>query len=87
MMKFSMHKAIATSLFTSAFSASAGALIYLFRGDVPLIPALTVIIGSIIGARIGSLLSLKTKPAWLEAGLSMLVVILSLTVLFKALVV
>jgi hypothetical protein len=37
------------------------------------------------GARMGSLISLKTKKVWLEIGLSIFVVILALIVLFKSL--
>jgi len=84
-MRFDMHKAIATSLLASIFTATAGMIIYWYRGDIVLIPALAVIIGSIGGARIGSLLSLKTKPRWLEFGLSIFVIILALATVYKAL--
>jgi uncharacterized membrane protein YfcA len=84
-MRFDMRKAIATSLFATIFTATAGMIIYWHRGDIVLLPALAVIIGSISGARIGSLLSLKTKPVWLEFGLSIFVIILALAVVYKAL--
>ena len=84
-MRFDMHKAIATSLFTTIFTATAGMIIYWYRGDIVLLPALAVIIGSIIGARIGSLVSIKTKPIWLEFGLSILVIILAFAIVYKAL--
>ena len=79
-----MREAIATSLFATIFTAIAAVIIYWYRGDIVLLPALVVIIGSMAGARTGSLISLKTKPAWLEIGLSIFVVILALTVMFKA---
>ena len=85
MMKIDMHKAIATSLFATIFTAVAAAIIYWYRGDIILLPALVVIIGSMSGARIGSLVSLKTKPVWLEIGLSILVIILALVIVCKIL--
>lgn len=84
MMKLNMREAIATSLFATIYSAAAGVIIYWYRGNIILMPAMTVILGSMSGARIGSLISLKTKPIWLEIGLSILVVFLSLTTLYKA---
>ncbi len=79
-----IRKAIATSLFATIFTAIAGAVVFWSRGNVPLLPAAVVVIGSIIGARTGSLMSLKTKPLWLEIGLSLFVVILAIVVLVKA---
>ncbi len=79
-----IRKAIATSLFATIFTAIAGAIVFWSRGDVPLLPAVVVVIGSIAGARIGSLMSLKTKPFWLEIGLSLFVVALAVVVLIKA---
>ncbi len=38
-----------------------------------------------IGARIGSRMSLKTKPKWLEIGLAVLIVVLALLTVIKAL--
>lgn len=84
-MRLDMREAIATSLFATIFTATAAVIIYWYRGDIPWLPALAVIIGSIAGARIGSSASLRTKPTWLEIGLSILVVILALIVLFKTL--
>lgn len=84
MMTLDIHKAIATSLFATIFTAVAGMIVYWHRGDILLMPALVVIIGSMVGARIGSLISLRTKPVWLEIGLSILVMILSLITLCKA---
>jgi len=85
MMRLDVRKAIATSLFATIFTAIAGAIVFWFRGNIILLPALAVIIGSIIGARIGSLVSLKTKPMWLEIGLSIFVIVLALFVIYKAL--
>lgn len=83
MVGLNIRKAIATSLFATIFTATAGAIVFWSRGNVPFLPAVMVVAGSIIGARIGSLTSLKTKPMWLEIGLSLFIVILAIIVLVK----
>ncbi len=83
-MKLDIHKAIATSLFVTIFTALFAILIYWQRGDVAWLPAFFVLIGSVVGARMGSRISLKTKPKWLELGLSILVILLSLLTVYKA---
>lgn len=80
-----IHRAIATSLVVTIFTAVSGLIVYLSRGDVTVIPALTVAAGSIAGSRVGSRLSLKTKSAWLELSLSVIVILFSLLVVYKAL--
>ena len=84
MMKLNIRKAIATSLFATIFTAFAGAIVFYSRNNIVFLPALWVIVGSISGARIGSLMSLKTKSTWLEVGLSVFIVILAFVVLIKA---
>jgi len=84
LMRLNIHAAIATSLFVTIITASASIIIYWHRGDIILLPAIVVIISSIIGARIGSVISLKTKSEWLEIGLSIFVVLLALLVIYKA---
>lgn len=86
-MRLDMHRAIATSLFATIFTAIGAVIIYWYRGDIILLPAVVVIIGSMAGARIGSSISLKTKSLWLEIGLSIFVIILALIVVFKALLI
>jgi uncharacterized membrane protein YfcA len=83
MMKLDIRKAIATSLFATIFTAIAGAIVFWYRGSIIFFPALWVIVGSISGARIGSLMSQKTKPVWLEIGLSVFIVSLAFVVLVK----
>lgn len=80
-----IHKAIATSLIVTIFTALSGLVVYFSRGDIMLLPALAVAAGSIIGSRIGSKLSLKTKSKWLELSLSVLVILFSFLVVYKAL--
>ena len=84
-MHLDIHKAIATSLFITIFTASAAIIIYWNRGNIPWLSALSVLIGSMIGARIGNNISLKTKLFWLQIGLSVLVVGLALLTVYKAL--
>jgi len=72
-------------LFVTIFTALAAIFIYWHRGNIFWLPALFVLIGSMIGARVGSKLSLKTKPFWLEIGLSVLIVILALLIVYKTL--
>jgi len=52
--------------------------------SIPWLSALSVLIGSMIGARIGGKISLRTKPFWLQIGLSVLVVGLALLTVYKA---
>ncbi len=84
-MKLSIHNAIATSLFVTIFTAIAAAAIYWHRGDIVWLPAIFVLIGSVIGARIGSKASLKTKSTWLEGGLAILVMVLAFVIIYKEL--
>ena len=79
------HKAIATSLTVSIFTALGAIPIYWHRGDIIWLPALYVLIGSMIGARTGSKVSLKTRPFWLEIGLTVLIVALAFGVIYKVL--
>lgn len=82
-MHVEMHKAIATSLFTGFFTSFAALSIYLFRGDVMLLPAIIVGITNVIGAYLGSKLSLVTDSKWLKLGLSFIVALLAFYVLYK----
>jgi len=84
-MKLDIHRAIATSLFVTIFTAIAAVIIYWHRGDIIWLSAIFVLIGSMIGVRIGSRISLKTKPKWLEIGLTMLVIALAFITIYKAL--
>ena len=83
-LKLHIHRAIATSLFVTMFTATAAAIIYWRRGDVLWLPALVVVLGSMIGAKAGSKASLRTKPLWLEMGLSVFVMTLASLTIYKA---
>ena len=81
---FDIHRAIATSLFVTIFTAIAAMIIYWHRGDIVWLPALFVLIGSMTGARIGSRISLRTKPKWLEIWLTILIIALAFITIYKA---
>jgi uncharacterized membrane protein YfcA len=83
-MGLDIHKAIATSIFVTIFTGCAGMIVYWNRGDILWTPGLFVLAGSIAGVAAGSRVSLKTKPFFLEIGLSVLIVVLSLITLYKA---
>lgn len=83
--KLDIHEAIATSLFVTLFTSFFAIIIYWYRGNIIFLPALCVVIGSIIGTMIGGRISLETKPKWLEIGLSVLVIILAILTFIKAL--
>jgi uncharacterized membrane protein YfcA len=83
-MGLEIHNAIATSIFVTIFTGFAGMIVYWSRGDILWLPGSFVLAGSIAGVAAGSRVSLKTKPFLLEAGLSALVLILSLITLYKA---
>jgi len=85
-LKFDIHKAIATSLFATIFTASVGVIMFWQRGEITWLEGLIVLLGSIIGVRLGSLLSIKTKSTALEVALSIIVVLMALITVFKAIV-
>jgi hypothetical protein len=84
-MKLDIHRAIATSLFVTIFTAIAAVMVYWHRGNILWWPALCVLVGSMVGARVGSMVSLKTKSGRLEMGLAILVTALAFITIYKAL--
>lgn len=78
------HKAIGTSLFAAVFTSIVGVLLYWNQGYIILQQGIAVVIGSIIGAKLGSNISLQTKPKWLEFGLSILILILAVATFLNA---
>ncbi|MHA1658447.1 MAG: sulfite exporter TauE/SafE family protein [Promethearchaeota archaeon] len=83
-LKFDIHKAIATSLFATIFTAIVGFIMFGQRGEIVWLEGLIVLLGSIIGVRLGSLLSVKTKSTALEVALSIIVILMALITVFKA---
>lgn len=79
-----MHKAIATALFSAVFTSLIGLILYWNRGYIPWIEGIALLIGSAVGARFGSVLSITTESRLLKLGLSVIIVILALATLLKA---
>jgi uncharacterized membrane protein YfcA len=80
-----MHRAIATALFAAIFTSIVGVMLYWFQQELLLIEGLVVLTTSGMGSRLGSMVSLKTKPKWLEIGLSIVIIILAGVPLLKVL--
>ena len=83
MMKLDIRKAIATSLFSTVFTATVAIFVYWYRGNILWIPAILTIIGSMLGARIGGKVSLKAKPKWLQTLLTILILTLAVVSVFQ----
>jgi uncharacterized membrane protein YfcA len=85
-----VRKAIATSLLATIFTSLLAIAIFVTLGAIyrnePFLwrEGLTVMAGSIVGVKLGSLVSIKTKPKWLEFGLAVLIVLLSCVTILKA---
>ncbi len=79
-----IHRAIATSLCVTIFTCIGAAIIFWSRGDIIWLPAIFALIGSMVGARLGSAVSLKTKSVWLEIGLGILVMGLAFITVYEA---
>lgn len=78
-----MHQAVATSLVIGGVAAITGIGIYIYRGDLLLVPGIVSLITAVIGTYFGSLLSLKTRSKYLKLILAILTIGLSLILLFK----
>ena len=83
---YDIHKAIAISLLTTFFTSITGVFYYYFKGIPFASEGMVVILGSIIGVKLGSVVSIKTKPRMLEVTLSIIVVLLALIPLIKAII-
>jgi uncharacterized membrane protein YfcA len=79
-----VRRAIATALATTTVTAGAAVVVYWNRGDIFWPAAIATMFGSILGSRLGSLLSLETRPRWLDIGLAATVLAMALVTVFKA---
>ena len=68
------------------FTSIVGVFLYLNQGYLLWLEGLALIIGSVIGSKFRSSLSIKTESRSLQIGLSILIIILSLVTILKALV-
>ena len=80
-----MHRAIATALFAAIFTAMVGVLLYWSQQQLLIFEGLIVLTTSGIGSRLGSMVSLRTKPRRLEIGLTIVIIGLSIVPLLKVL--
>ena len=80
-----MHKAIATALFAAIFTSLVGVLLYWNQQELLILEGFIVLTGAAIGSRVGSIFSLKTKPRWLEIGLTIIIIVLAGFPLLKVL--
>jgi len=82
-LKMDIRKAIATSLFATIFTSTVGVIFFWFKGEIFWIEGMFVILGALVGVKVGSLRSVKEKPRRLEIYLSILVLIFSFIPLLK----
>lgn len=83
MMHLEMHRAIATSLTASFVTGTIASLIYLFRGEIIWIVALSIIFFDMLGSYMGSNVSMNSHAKFLKAGLAILVFFLAVYVVLK----
>lgn len=79
------HQAAALSLLIITVTASAGAAVYVVRGDVVLGTALPALAGTLVGAILGVPLAARTRQQWLKAGFSLLLVYVAVEMFREAL--
>jgi uncharacterized membrane protein YfcA len=80
-----LKTAVATSNFMIGVTASAGAFVYFFRGDVNPLVAGSTMLGVFLGATFGSRLLPKIEADYLKKAFVLVLVYLSLEMLFKGL--
>jgi uncharacterized protein len=83
MMHLEMHRAIATSLMASFVTGTIASLIYLFRGEIIWIIAMSVIFFDMLGSYMGSNVSMNSHAKFLKAGLAILVFVLAVYVVIR----
>jgi uncharacterized membrane protein YfcA len=85
LMRVPLKTAVATSNFMIGVTASAGAFIYFFRGDVKPLVAGSTMLGVFLGATFGSRLLPRIEADYLNKAFVVVLVYLSLEMLFKGL--
>ncbi|NIM98656.1 MAG: TSUP family transporter [candidate division Zixibacteria bacterium] len=85
LMKVPLKTAVATSNFMIGVTASAGAFVYFFRGDVHPLVAGSTMLGVFLGATLGSRLLPKIKAQYLNKAFVLVLIYLSLEMLLKGL--
>jgi len=85
LMRVPLKTAVATSNFMIGVTASAGAFVYFFRGDVNPLVAGSTMLGVFLGATLGSRLLPKIEADYLKKAFVVVLLYLSLEMLFKGL--
>lgn len=75
LMNIPMRVASSTSMFMIGLTATAGALVYLFVGDVELPLAATVVLGVLVGSYLGSRVQSTTPAPQLKAAFAIVLVV------------
>lgn len=81
---FPAHLATATSTFVLAFTALAGAIPYLLRGDVQLGPAAALAAGVVVGAQVGAAIARRVKGKIIVRSLTIALVIVGVRLILDA---
>ena len=84
-MKVPLKTALATSNFMIGVTASAGAFVYFSRGEVHPLVAGSTMLGTFLGATLGSRLLPKIRAEYLKKAFVLVLVYLSLEMLFRGL--
>ncbi len=90
LLSVNVRKAIATSLLATIFTSLLAMVVFIAIGTAFSNEAflwkegLIVMAASVIGTKLGSFVSIKTKPKWLELGLAIVIVLLSCVTIIKA---
>jgi uncharacterized membrane protein YfcA len=75
LMNVPMRVASSTSMFMIGLTATAGALVYLFVGDVELPLAATVVLGVLVGSYVGARIQMTTPAPKLKATFAVVLVV------------
>jgi len=84
-MKVPLKTALATSNFMIGVTASAGAFVYFSRGEVNPLVAGSTMLGTFLGATLGSRLLPKIRAEYLKRAFVLVLIYLSLEMLFRGL--
>jgi len=82
--KLPQHKAHGTSLAAIGLMAMVSAIVYALHGNVAWQTAIVVAVVSMLGARIGARLAVRTSPKWLTRAFAIFMAVVALRMLWKA---
>lgn len=82
LLNFDIHEAVGTSLVIIIPTALVGAYAHYRLGNVNIVAALIVIVGTVIGAWIGAHIAEQTQSIYLEKAFGVLLLIISVKMIF-----